>query len=220
MSESNPTSSKSVFEQIADALGSTAQGRAFLDECGRRARSEETALLLDAVARLERQAGLRRGSDDRGKLLALVGQIEAALRESKLALLGSGESAPDGRSSRPLAGVAAQARETGAAIFQAAELIQETAWAMREAGFDAALCDRLDDQTSAVYAACKRQEFVRHGLSAVERAILRADACIEELQRAISPAPAAPPSGRFGLVVDGDIEFVLSPLREEAPPVK
>lgn len=193
MSESNPTSSKSVFEQIADALGSTAQGRAFLDECGRRARSEETALLLDAVARLERQAGLRRGSDDRGRLIALVGQAEAALRESKLALLGPEDPGSDGGDSPPSSGAVAQARDTAASIFQTAELIQDTAWAMREAGVDASLCDRLDEQTSAVYAACRRQALMLHGLSAAERAILRAEACIEDLQRAISPVPASPP---------------------------
>jgi hypothetical protein len=214
MSSSDPTSRPGdVFEQIEDALRSTPHGRAFLAECGRRARSEETALLLDAVARLERQAQTSRSDQDPNEVRTLLVQADSALREARHALRGSFSSAVPCLAAEPPS-AASFGRETTTAIVAAAELIQETAWVMREAGFDIAICDRLDEQTSAIHAACRRQERMLDGLSAVERAIARADGHVGDLLR-LAAAPPAPPAlqeGTPATFLDEDIAF--APVRE------
>lgn len=210
MSDRKPTSSpKSVFEQIEDALGSTAHGRAFLAECERRVRSRETLSLLDAVSRLERRARGRDDEIDRDELLSLVAQVETALRDAKLAFLRAMTSESNEQPS-----LASFGRETTSSILAAVELIQEAGWKMREAGFDPLLCDRLDDSTSAIYGACNRQDRMLDGLGTVERAIRRADASVAELRRCAMPEPIparllAPLESKDPIsLIDGDLEFV------------
>lgn len=218
MSDSNSTSSaRSVFEQIEDALGATAPGRAFLAECERRARAQETGLLLDAVARLE-----RRGSPatiDSEELRSLIGQLELAIRDARLALTGSLAPARERRASVEPPTVVTFGRETTTAIAESAEAIQDTAWRMREAGFDATLCDRLEAQISNIYAACRRQERMLDGLGTIERTIGRADAFLGELRRAVSPTQlSTAPLVGTGLrspIVNEDIEFVHPGKRAE-----
>lgn len=223
MSDSHSTSSStSLFDLIENTLGATARGRAFLSECGRRARSEEATLLLEAVARLERHARERPPSLDRDELRSLIGQIEMALRDTRLALRGSIASDRDTRDENAASAIASVGRETAKTILQTVELIQETAWMMREAGFDAALCDRLDDQAAAIHSAGGRQEHLLDGLSTLERAIGRADACVAELRRFAEPIPSAlplPPMSDDPItLIDSDIEFVRRSASDEPPP--
>lgn len=212
---SDPSSSPfstSVFAQIERALSATPQGRAFLRECSRRARADETSLLLDAVARLERRAQDDRDDVDREQLGSLIGQVETALREAKLAFRGSIAPPREPRLSVAPPDVSAFGRETTNAIMAAVEVIQEAAWKIREAGIDVGLCDLLDDQTSAIHAACRRQDRLLDGLSTIERAIGRADAFVGELRRSVDPsAPVIPTrlvAGAPTTLVDEEIEFV------------
>ena len=105
-------------------------------------------------------------------------------------------------------------RETTGAIAGHVEVVQETAWRMRETGVDPALCDTLEAQTTAIYAACRRQERMLDGLGTIERAIGRADAFVGELKRALvpTPMPAEVPLRNTAPVtlLDSDIEFVVA----------
>lgn len=213
MSDSHPTSSsKSVFQQIEDTLGASAHGRAFLAECERRVRSRETASLLDAVARLERRARHQDVEIDRDELAALVAQVESALRDAQVAFLRS-MTTEDG-SEQP--SLATFGQDTTASIVAAVELMQEVGWKMREAGFDPTLCDQLDDHTSAIYGACRRQDRMLEGLGTVERAIRRAEGSVADLRRFAMPwgAPPLVPApldlGPISLI-DSDLEFVVRP---------
>jgi hypothetical protein len=58
-------SAKADYDALCAALGATARGRAFLDEHARRARQKETALALQALARLEEQLR-KRDSESEG----------------------------------------------------------------------------------------------------------------------------------------------------------
>lgn len=214
MSDSYPTSpSKSVFQQIEDTLGASAHGRAFLAECERRVRSSETASLLDAVARLERRARDRDTEVDRDELAALVAQVEAALRDANVAFLRS-MAAEDGAEQPSLATFG---QDTTASIVAAVELMQEVGWKMREAGFDPALCDQLDEHTGAIYGACQRQDRMLEGLGTVERAIRRAGASVADLRRfampwGMPPLIPAPLENQDPIsLIDSDIEFVIRP---------
>ena len=209
----SPRPSQSVFDQIEEALGATAHGRAFLRECGRRARSEETSLLLDAVARLERRA--RAEEDlDREEVASLVSQVESALRDARLAFGRSVVPARERTQPEEPPNVRSFGRETTGAIAGHVEVVQETAWRMRETGVDPALCDTLEAQTTAIYAACRRQERMLDGLGTIERAIGRADAFVGELKRALvpTPMPAEVPLRNTAPVtlLDSDIEFVVA----------
>ena len=217
MSQGNSTSPRtSVFEQIEDALRSTASGRAFLAECEQRGRSRETAMLLDAVARLENRTASSGNGAEEDELRSLLGQIESAIRDAKSALAGTLAVSRERRQASEPPTVAAFGRETTHAIVEAAEAIQDTAWRLREAGFDGALCDRIEAQTSTIYSACRRQERMLDGLSTIERTIGRADAFLTELKRALVPTdipPLHPPVGARGsTLVSGDLEF--SPVTE------
>lgn len=220
MSHGNSTSHrKSVFEQIEDALRSTAPGRAFLAECEQRGRSRETAMLLDAVARLENSSASSDRVADKDELWSLIGQIESAIRDAKSALAGSLAASRERRQASEPPTVVAFGRETTHAIVEAAEAIQDTAWRLREAGFDAALCDRIEAQTSTIYSACRRQERMLDGLSTIERTIGRADAFLCELKRELVPGdiqPLHPPVGTRGsALVSGDLEFSPVPGQDE-----
>ena len=210
----SPRSSQSVFDQIEEALGATAHGRAFLRECGRRARSEETSLLLDAVARLERRARVKDEDLDREEVASLVSQVESALRDARLAFGRSVVPVRERMQPEEPPNVGSFGRETTVAIAGHVEIVQETAWRMRETGVDPALCDALEAQTTAIYAACRRQERMLDGLGTIERAIGRADAFVGELKRALvpTPMPAEVPLKNTAPVtlLDSDIEFVVA----------
>lgn len=219
MSDHNSTPSRrSVFEQIEGALRSTASGRAFLAECEHRGRSRETSALLNAVARLEHRTSPNCAPAP-DELRSLVGQVELALRDAKLALAGSLAASRDQRQAGAPPKVAAFGRETTTAIADAAETIQDTAWRLREAGFDPAICDHLEAQISAIYSACRRQERMLDGLSTIERTIGRADAFLGELRRAVDPHPSQPLQPPVatggGSLYSGDFEFARVPTTSD-----
>ncbi|WP_424627391.1 hypothetical protein [Bradyrhizobium sp. SYSU BS000235] len=137
------------FEAIREAFVETARGRWFLEEYTKRNRNADTALVLDAVARIERtlvaQKELRaeeppaQPAPDLTETLTAIKAIIAAARHSAEAALS------DTRMDEALAPTRKCAR-----------VIREIAWGLRESGADGRICSLLDSQVDAINAACDR----------------------------------------------------------------
>ncbi|MDZ4366589.1 MAG: hypothetical protein U0987_06120 [Afipia sp.] len=137
------------FEAIREAFLETARGRWFLDEYTKRNRNADTAMVLEAVARIERTLATQKEeqqpqeepvaqpSNELPEAMAAVRAIVAATRESVSAAL-------DGQA---LADALAPSRKC-------ARVIREIAWGLRESGADGRICSLLESQVDAINAAC------------------------------------------------------------------
>ncbi|HEY0234921.1 MAG TPA: hypothetical protein VGC86_07710 [Afipia sp.] len=134
------------YDAIREAFMETARGRWFLGEYAKRNRNADTAMVLEAVMRLE--------------------QSVAASRNEATASAPAADSA-DVTSSAPaqdeiLASVKIILERTRAALVAAlspfqrsARIIQEIAWGLRESGSDGRICTILDEQVRAMALACE-----------------------------------------------------------------
>lgn len=133
------------FQAIGEAFMETARGRWFLEEFTKRNRNADTAMVLDAVARIERSIAAQRQQQDQTpepssqlpEAMAAVRTIIAAARTSAEAAL-SGTAIDD---------ALAPSRKC-------ARVIREIAWGLRESGADGRICSLLDSQVDAINAAC------------------------------------------------------------------
>lgn len=141
------------FEAIREAFLETARGRWFLDEYTKRNRNADTAMVLEAVARIEsslaaqkeeqrQQAAIETPpveppSNELPEAMAAVRAIVAAARESVSAALSS-----------------AAVDESLTPSRKCARVIREIAWGLRESGADGRICFLLESQVDAINAAC------------------------------------------------------------------
>jgi hypothetical protein len=137
------------FEAIREAFLETARGRWFLDEYTKRNRNADTAMVLEAVARIERTLAAQKeeqksqeepvaqASSELPEAMAAVRAIVAATRESVSAAL----------EGQALADALAPSRKC-------ARVIREIAWGLRESGADGRICSLLESQVDAINAAC------------------------------------------------------------------
>ncbi len=125
--------SEADFEAIRDAFMETARGRWFLAEYASRNRNVDTAMVLDAVARIEASVAAReRTSPSAAALIAQIRPLIAEARAASDAALTS----PDWV-------------ETVAAGRRGARIIREISWSLRETGTDPRICNILDAQLLA-----------------------------------------------------------------------
>jgi hypothetical protein len=145
------------FEAIREAFLETARGRWFLDEYTKRNRNADTAMVLEAVARIENS--LAEQKNER----ALAAQQEAESRQAVA-------EPPSSELPEAMAAVRvifAAARESAASALAApafedalapsrkcARVIREIVWGLRESGADGRICALLDSQVDAINAAC------------------------------------------------------------------
>jgi hypothetical protein len=178
------------FQAISEAFMETTRGRWFLAEFARRNRNADTAMVLDAVARIERSLAAQKEqqaqqapppppepSTELPEALAAVRTILAAARDSADAVL-SDSSADLGLAS---------ARKC-------ARVIREIAWGLRESGADGRICTLLESQVEAIDAACDQVSVagLREGvLQAFDDAAQRIAALAEEPPSDEIAAPAA-----------------------------
>jgi hypothetical protein len=221
------------FQAISEAFMETARGRWFLAEVARRNRNADTAMVLDAVARIERSLAAQKEqqapppppqpSSNLPEVLATVGTILAAARDSADAVL-----------SDPGADLGlGPARKC-------ARVIQEIAWGLRESGADGRICTLLESQVEAINAACDQASagLLREGvLEAFDHAALRiaalanpSDAVAAPAEEAAAPvpqvdeAPAAPSDDLFEPTAPESIEAMVTtagidPVAEETPDI-
>ncbi len=159
------------FEAIREAFVETARGRWFLEEYTKRNRNADTALVLDAVARIERTLAAQKelkaeepqtppAPDLTETMAAIKAIIDAARYSAEAALSG------------PLMD------EALAPTRKCARVIREIAWGLRESGADGRICSLLDSQVDAINAACDRIPtggFRDDVLSAFDQAVANID---------------------------------------------
>jgi hypothetical protein len=222
------------FQAISEAFMETARGRWFLAEVARRNRNADTAMVLDAVARIERSLAAQKEqqapppppqpSSNLPEVLATVGTILAAARDSADTVL-----------SDPGVDLGiGPARKC-------ARVIREIAWGLRESGADGRICTLLESQVEAINAACDQASagLLREGvLEAFDHAAQRivaladpSDAVAAPAEEAAAPVPQvdeapADPSDDdlFEPTAPGSIEAMVTaagidPVAEEIPDI-
>lgn len=147
------------FEAIRDAFVETARGRWFLDEYTRRNRNADTAMVLEAVERIERSLAAQKEEQQR---LAVVSEAPPAETVSDQPLA---DPLPEAMAA--VKAIVAAARESAAAALtgaamdemlapsrKCARVIREIAWGLRESGADGRICTLLESQVGAINTAC------------------------------------------------------------------
>lgn len=131
------------YAKIERALLDTARGRWFLAEHGRRARRLDSALLEDAIGRL--QGSLRQPPALLGRLKAEVERLSGDLAATRATLLARPQRTDD-------AGAAPVAQ-----ILRAAETLHENAWQLHGNDVDAERCESIARDASRIYAMSQAQ---------------------------------------------------------------
>jgi hypothetical protein len=130
------------YDAIREAFMETSRGRWFLGEYAKRNRNADTAMVLDAVARIEQAMAAQRQEPARNDdqlhqaLAAIRGAVEQAAGMASAALA---ELAPAGKLGP---------------IHKGARIIREISWRWREIGADGRICDLIDSQLAAIEASC------------------------------------------------------------------
>lgn len=128
------------YDAIREAFMETARGRWFLGEYAKRNRNADTAMVLDAVAKIEETLAAQRQP-----------VVEDRLPEALVAIrhaVGDAESAA-GKAFDPAALEASLAP-----IPRGVRIIKEISWRWREIGADGRICDLIDSQLASIEAAC------------------------------------------------------------------
>ncbi len=164
------------YRAIEAALLETARGRWFLSEHGRRARRLDSALLEDAIGRL--QTSLRQPP-------ALLGQLQSELSTLKTYL--------DDLRTEMLSRSAASANTSAAvsdgpgqdsphrSIIKDAEALHEIAWALQANPFDPKGCEQLARNAARLYTASQHQALFSERMLAISAAIASATAKIDAM---------------------------------------
>lgn len=205
MSESKaPDRPERAYREIETSLAATAFGRGFLAEIARRGRQADTRALLDAVAGLERRASDGARGGDEGRLQAEFDGLAEEVRQVRAEIVGPGRVAADGLG-RP-------AERAACVVQDATEEIQDTAWRMREAGFDPALCDLLDRRAGEIHETCTRHARTAQGLDRLLRAFARIEQRLGRPAAAGELADEAPatPAPSPGIAPDDDAARALA----------
>ena len=218
------------FEAIREAFLETARGRWFLDEYTKRNRNADTAMVLEAVARIERTLAAQKEeqkpqeepvaqpSNELPEAMAAVRAIVAATRESISAAL-------DGQA---LADALAPSRKC-------ARVIREIAWGLRESGADGRICSLLESQVDAINAACDhaaaaglRDDVLRafdqaaRDIDAIDPSAAEPHAEAEPVATIhvvdFNPAPVATPGDTQIFAVDDDLFDVPVAILDEPSP--
>ncbi len=129
------------YDAIREAFMETSRGRWFLGEYAKRNRNADTAMVLDAVARIEDALAAQR--QERGR--------SDGLAEAVAALRGAVEEAGEAASAA-ISGL--RLEEQLAPIHKGTRIIREISWRWREIGADSRICDLIDSQLSAIEASC------------------------------------------------------------------
>jgi hypothetical protein len=195
--------SEADYDAIREAFMETSRGRWFLGEYAKRNRNADTAMVLDAVARIEDTlAAQKRPVRD-----PLFDEALASLR----AVLGQAREAANAA----LADLALE--ENLAPMRKGTRVIREIAWRLREIGADGRICDLIDSQVSAIEGSAGK--LATAGLaSALGSAFDRIEAKIAAFDAGDATASPPPPAEASPSVSldEAPAPVVNAPVSEEA----
>lgn len=128
------------YDAIREAFMETARGRWFLGEYAKRNRNADTAMVLDAVARIEETLAAQREPVVEDRLPEALVAIRRAVEDAESA------------AAKAFDPTAIEARL--APIPRGVRIIKEISWRWREIGADGRICDLIDSQLATIEAAC------------------------------------------------------------------
>jgi hypothetical protein len=131
--------SEADYDAIREAFMETSRGRWFLGEYAKRNRNADTAMVLDAVARIEDTLAAQNKPADDPALGEALAAIRAALDAARIAAAAA------------LGDLAVA--ENLAPVRKGARVIREISWRLREIGADGRICDLIDSQVGAIEEA-------------------------------------------------------------------
>ena len=140
MSASASLPTQADYDAITTAFMETARGRWFLAEYARRNRNADTAMVLEAVARIEQTLAAQKQPPAESAAPDLIGAVNSILAAARTAV--------EAASANPATHDALTPARNSARI------IREIAWGLRESGADGRICGLLDAQVAAIDAAC------------------------------------------------------------------
>ncbi|WP_314962017.1 hypothetical protein [Bradyrhizobium cosmicum] len=128
------------YDAIREAFMETARGRWFLGEYAKRNRNADTAMVLDAVAKIEETLAAQRQPVVEDRLPEALVEIRRAIREAETIAIAAFDPAA--------------IEASLAAIPRGVRIIKEISWRWREIGADGRICDLIDSQLASIEAAC------------------------------------------------------------------
>ncbi len=147
------------YRTIEATLLESARGRWFLAEHGRRARRLDSALLEDAIGRL--QKSIRQPPALLGQLQAEVEAIRATIDQTRAELTQRAVPLPAAESKTALTGDGSSSVADDALpvnkMLQAAENIHEQTWNLQAKDLDPDACEAIARQASSLYALSMHQ---------------------------------------------------------------
>lgn len=193
--------SEADYDAIREAFVETARGRWFLNEYARRNRNTDTAMVLDAVARIESDLAAHKQAPAIGLANAL-GAIRSAIRDAKVTAAEAMPRADD---------AVADSDEVLAAARNGARIIREIASMLRQCGADTRICDLLDTQIAAIDKAQQPGATTDH-----RAAVL---ATFDTLTRRIEDLAAGTHAAQSAAAVSDKYEASVTPLFRTMPHV-
>lgn len=128
------------YDAIREAFMETARGRWFLGEYAKRNRNADTAMVLDAVAKIEETLAAQRQPVVEDRLPDALVAIRRAIEDAESAAAKAFDPAALEASLAP--------------IPRGVRIIKEISWRWREIGADGRICDLIDSQLASIEAAC------------------------------------------------------------------
>ncbi len=169
LSPATSDDSETEYRAIEAALLESARGRWFLAEHGRRARRLDSALLDDAINRL--QTSLRQPPALLGQLRSEIEALKVHLAETRTSLLAKVAPANDG------------AHAPTHSILKAAEEIHDIAWSLQANPFDPKGCEEIARNAGRLYVLSQSQAIESQRTlktaDAIDAAALRLEAMLE-----------------------------------------
>jgi curved DNA-binding protein CbpA len=166
-----PTLSREDYESIESAVMETARGRWFLSEYARRNRQADTAVLLDALGRIERTVRQPLVSGTSFQLQRDVSDLFDSLQRMKDDLAQSlAQASDDARPpprNRVFDEVVVSAERADSEALNAAEHVQEIAWSLREGVEGREVCTDLDRHAIEIYRASNQHALTTQRVKAI-----------------------------------------------------
>lgn len=166
--------SEADYEAIEQAVLETSRGRWFLAEYARRNRNADTAVLLEAIKKLERTVESQPApavADSVDQIRFDVVEMAAAIAQTKreiAAIKPEGEqNGHAGVAADELDAIVESTEKATQDILEATEQIQEIAWSIREEGVRDEVCDELDRFVTEIYTASSFQDLTGQRISKV-----------------------------------------------------
>lgn len=195
------------YQAICDAFMETSRGRWFLTEYTRRNRNADTAMVLEAVSRIEASIATQKQvaaaatlADTAEAVRALVAAAAASATEALDRHVGTApDTAPAGRGLR---------------------IIREVAWRLREVGYDSRICDIIETQTNTIEAnfAAPDTAQLTADLRAVFDALARGiDDLVDDGEPPAAPAASAAPESASAAATVEMPASAAEPVAQHAP---